>query len=185
MRGVVSLATALALPFTIADGSAFPHRDMIIFLSASVIIFTLVVQGSVLPWLIKRLALSYNPTLLYEDWNARVTAAREALNVLEKLSEADGPHRAALERICGHYSDRLESLGDGPNTPLVPSEIADGQLHPLVEAEHNVWQRVIDAERQAVIRLRKAFEISDDVMHDILRELDLLSTRFSASSPQH
>lgn len=179
MRGVVSLATALAIPLTLADGTPFPYRDEIIFLSVVVIIFTLVVQGLTLPWLIQRMTLSYNADLLLEEWIARATAAREALRVIGKLREELGPRAPALERIAGHYQDRLASLGDGPNTPLTPSENPDGTTHPLILAEKKIWSEVLAAERQAVLDLRRTFRISDDVMHEILRELDLLSSRFA------
>jgi len=53
MRGVVSLAAALALPLTISDGSAFPFRNLILFITFSVILMTLVVQGLTLPLLIR------------------------------------------------------------------------------------------------------------------------------------
>ncbi len=179
MRGVVSLATALALPFTLADGTAFPHRDLIIFLSVVVIIFTLVVQGLTLPWFIRKLTLTYNSNLLHEEWNARVNAAREAMRVLQEMTARDDVHQPALNRIISHYEDRLESLGDGPNTPLMNSEAAHAHHHPIVQAEHRIWDEVLQVEREAVLNLRKTFQISDDVMHDIVREMDMLANRFA------
>ena len=178
MRGVVSLATALAIPLTLADGSEFPHRDLLIFLSVVVIIFTLLAQGLTLPLLTRKLKLKYNNTLLHEDWNARVTAAREAMLVLENLKLSDDVHAPALNRIISHYEDRLESLGDGPNTPLTASEIPQAHAHPILQAENRIWDKVIEAEHRAILELRKNFQISDDVMHDIVREMDLLSARF-------
>ncbi|NBX02540.1 MAG: Na+/H+ antiporter [Alphaproteobacteria bacterium] len=116
MRGVVSLATALALPVAMWDGTPFPHRDLILFLALSVIVFTLVVQGLSLPWLLRRLTLTYEGKILYEDWFARVSAARMALEKIEDLQATGKAHAPALMRIKSHYEERLESLGDGPNT---------------------------------------------------------------------
>jgi len=179
MRGVVSLATALALPLTLANGEAFPHRDLIIFLSIVVIIFTLVVQGLTLPWFVQKLKLTYNPNLLFEEWNARKNAALEAMRILEGLTRRDDVHKPALNRIISHYEDRLESLGDGPNTPLVNSEAGHSHHHPILQAENRIWDEVLKAERATILKLRHTFQISDDVMHDIIREMDLLSNRFT------
>ena len=57
MRGVVSLASALAIPVTLADGKEFPERDLVLFISFMVILVTLVLQGLSLPWVIKKLNL--------------------------------------------------------------------------------------------------------------------------------
>lgn len=56
MRGIVSLAIAIGLPATLSDGSAFPQRNAIIFISVAVVLFTLIGQGLTLPWLVKKLA---------------------------------------------------------------------------------------------------------------------------------
>lgn len=56
MRGIVSLAIAIGLPATLSDGSAFPQRNIIIFISVVVVLFTLIGQGLTLPWLVKKLA---------------------------------------------------------------------------------------------------------------------------------
>ena len=179
MRGVVSLATALALPLTIADGSAFPHRDLIIFLSFSVILVTLVLQGVSLPWLIGKLQLIYEGSVLEERWEAQKEAAEVAMKKLGELAKNPSVQSAALERIISHYKDRLESLGDGPNTPLVFNKPPEKESYPLLQMENRIWKEVLDAEREAVICLRQRFRIGDDVMHDILGDIDLLHNRFA------
>jgi len=178
MRGVVSLATALALPLSVMDGSAFPHRDLILFLALAVIVFTLVVQGLLLPFIVRRLTLSYDSNALYEDWFARISAARRAMEKLEDIEFSGTAHSPALMRIKSHYQERIESLGDGPNTPLVPTETPDSMNHPILQAENRIWHEVLQVEREVLIGLRKAYQIGDDVLHDITRELDLLETRF-------
>jgi CPA1 family monovalent cation:H+ antiporter len=179
MRGVVSLATALALPVTMGWGPAFPYRDLITFLALSLIVFTLVAQGLSLPWLLRKLTLTFDPRILQEDWNARVSAARQALAKIDEVEKSGGAHSGALERIRAHYLARLESLGDGPNTPLFATEIPSSAEHPLVKEENRLWQDTLAIERDVVVGLRRAYAIGDDVMHDILRELDLLSARFA------
>jgi monovalent cation/hydrogen antiporter len=177
MRGVVSLATALALPLTVEGGAPFPHRDLIIFLAFSVILTTLVLQGLTLPWLVRTLALNYEGNLLQESWKAKKEAAESAMKRLRDLSEDCTIQSAALERIVSHYEDRLLMLGDGPNTPLNPK--APPENHPLVVTESRIWKEVLEAERDAVVGLRQGFAIGDDVMHEILRDIDLLHNRFA------
>lgn len=178
MRGVVTLALAFALPITLADGQPFPQRDLIIFLSTSVIIFTLVVQGLSLPWLTRTLRLSFEPKRMKEEWSARVSAARQAIARLEELEQLESVHMPALIRIREHYTERLESLGDGPNTPLRPGHGPSLMSHPLIQAENRLWAEVLRRERETLIAMRRNYTIGDDVMNNILRELDLLSSRF-------
>ncbi len=180
MRGVVSLAIALALPFTLDNGALFPHRDLIIFLAVVVIIATLVVQGITLPFLLKKLPLSFNPALLMEDWIARHTATKNALEKIKEICHISPEHESILSRLESFYTRRLELLGDGPNTPLRPTEIPDNDKHPTLLAENKVWQDIIDVERKTVVGMRKKFEISDSVMYDIVRDLDFLANRFKA-----
>jgi len=179
MRGVVSLATALALPLTIADGSAFPHRDLIIFLAFTFILVTLILQGLSLPWISRKLSLIYDATLLQEQWDARKEAVERALEKLNELRQDPSIQSAALERIHSHYNDRMLSLGDGPNTPLNSNEAPTAQNHPLVVMESRLWKDVLEAERMAVVCLRQNFKISDDVMHEILRDIDLLHNHYA------
>lgn len=179
MRGVVSLATALALPLTVADGTPFPHRDLIIFLAFSVILVTLVLQGLTLPWIMQRMGLVYDPKIIEEEWQAKKEAVESALKRLRELSEDCTIQSTALERILSHYQDRQSALGDGPNTPLNLKEPPAAYNHPLVVTESVIWKEVLEAERNAVIGLRQRFHISDDVMHEILRDIDLLHNRFA------
>lgn len=178
MRGVVTLALAFALPMTLADGSPFPMRDLIIFLSTSVILFTLVLQGISLPWLTSKLTLSFDPKRMHEEWYARVEAARSAVARLDELKGDDTVHLPALARIREHYTERLQSLGDGPNTPLHPDHAPGLMSHPLLQAENRLWSEVLGKERETLLAMRRAYTIGDDVLHDMLREMDLLSARF-------
>lgn len=181
MRGVVSLATALALPLTVADGSPFPYRDMIIFISFAVIVVTLVLQGITLPWLIKALPLTYDMQHLNEDWQARKEAADKAMARLQEIQfNDDDLGAAALKRIISHYCDRLRALGDGPNTPLDMKQQPVRETHPIIDAENRIWQDILEIERKTILDLRHDFKISDEVMHDILREIDLMDSRFTS-----
>lgn len=178
MRGVLTLALALALPLTLTNGEAFPMRDLIIFLSVSVIIFTLVIQGLSLPWLTRTLTLSFEPKRMHEEWIARMASATQALLRLEELEKQTNEPIPALLRIREHYNERLQSLGDGPHTPIHPDDAPKLKDHPLLMAENRLWAEVLRRERETLIGLRRAYTIGDDVMNDLLREMDLLASRF-------
>lgn len=180
MRGVVTLALALALPATLPDGTPFPYRDLILFLAVGVILITLVLQGITLPFITAALTLRFDPKRMQEEWLARVTATRKALAVLDELAHRDGVHVAALARIREHYQERLESLGDGPNTPITLTEDAKLGMHPNVLAENRIWQEVLRHERGVLLQMRREFTIDDEVMYDILREIDLRASSFHA-----
>lgn len=178
MRGVVTLALALALPLTLHNGEPFPYRDLIIFISTSMILLTLVLQGLTLPWLTRRLTLRYDDSRMQEEWLARINSTRKAIATLEHITNCEEVHRPALERIRAHYEERLESLGDGPNTPIHPGQSQSLLHHPLIIGENRIWHEALKTERHTVIELRHSFNISDDVMHDLLQEIDLMSRRF-------
>lgn len=174
MLGIVTLATALALPISVTGGEGFIYRDLIIFIAVCVILFTLVLQGLTMPWIIKKLKLSHDFTFSNELWQARKTATNEALKKLEEIKQIGSNHTEVLSRITAHYNDRTLSLGDGPFTSIG----GETYIHPVIESENYMWQQALNAERAAILKMRKNFEISDDVMHEVLRELDLLASRF-------
>ena len=183
MRGVVSLATALAIPLTVAHGENFPYRDLVLFISVCFIFFSLVVQGGTLPWLIGKLNLRYDPQWIQEDWKARHIATEGAMAAIKKLQALDGPDHPALTRIHSYYTQRLSVLGDGPHSPLSAedSDSEKGRLHehPVLIQERKIWKEVLESEREAILGLRREWKIGDEVMHDLLREIDMLAQRFA------
>lgn len=183
MRGVVTLALAAAIPLTLEGGAPFPYRDLIIFLAVSVILVTLVLQGITLPWLSSKLKLSFDPKRMQEEWLARKRTAWSAMETLNRIEREEGElFRPALARIRSHYQERIEALGDGPNTPLDPHQRPSLGSHPLVQAENRIWHEVLKSERDTVVTMRRQFTIDDDVMHEMLREMDLRANSFFYAS---
>ncbi|MDB6172140.1 MAG: Na+/H+ antiporter, partial [Chthoniobacteraceae bacterium] len=107
MRGVDSLATALALPFITATSAPFPGRDTIIFISFVVILCTLVLQGLTLPILIRLLKVERDGKADCEEHVARVAANQAALGYLERLAESDAQHGEQLTLLQAQYHERL------------------------------------------------------------------------------
>ena len=108
MRGVVSLAAALAVPLTLSNGSPFPGRDYILFVTFCVILATLVLQGLSLPALIHRLGVMDDGLANLEERTARLKANEAAVAY---LAEVDGQFPPELvERLRAEYDDRIRQL---------------------------------------------------------------------------
>jgi monovalent cation/hydrogen antiporter len=170
MRGVVALATALALP-TIAAGRPFQQRELLIALTFAVILTTLVLQGLSLPLLIRRLGVVDDGTAVREETLARFQAARAALEHLDGLIEHDRLDSAVAAGLRKTYAKRVEHLAahlDGTATQwhgVRPRNIRDAK------------RELIDVERRTIIDMRNNNDINDAVLRRIQRELDLDDVR--------
>jgi CPA1 family monovalent cation:H+ antiporter len=174
MRGVVALAAAISLPETLADGQPFPQRDLIIFLTFSVILVTLVLQGLTLPPLIRALRLAGAEGPDCEEGEARRQMIEAALVQLDSLRQADLAGTAEVyEDIEQHYRHRLVDLKE---------EEADEQ-DAAHRAHHRLFRDVsrdlLRIERATAIRLRNEGHINDEVLRQLEYELDLSETRMS------
>jgi CPA1 family monovalent cation:H+ antiporter len=170
MRGAVSLAAALAIPLTIDSGAPFPGRELIIFLASCVILATLVLQGLTLPLLIKLVGLEEDGAAAKEEAKARIRAAESALARLDQFVEAGEIREDTAERIRGLYNFRADRFRERLDDDR--SEIEERS-----QAFQQVRRELLRAEEQAVLELRRAGVISDDVMHRILRDLALEELR--------
>lgn len=151
MRGIVTLAAALALP----DGgpeSVFPHRDLIVFCAFCVVLVTLVIQGMTLGPLLRYLGLRDDGSVERELNIARVETARAALNALEK-QEPEG----AAELLRREYQARIH-----PEQTHEPASLAALQ------------RRAVKAQRDALMDLRAREVIGDDAFHAAEEEIDLV-----------
>ncbi len=171
MRGAVSLAAALALPLTTHAGAHFPDRELLIFLTFAVILGTLVIQGLTLPGLIRLLRLEDDGVGEKEDAKARIYAAEAALKRLDELADEAWVREATAERLRGLYTfrrDRFRSRFD-PD--------ADGSIEERSADYQRLRRELLDAERRAVLELRRSGRIDDDVMRGVVRDLDLEDLR--------
>jgi CPA1 family monovalent cation:H+ antiporter len=168
MRGIVSLALALALPLTLADGSPFPQRATVIALSFAVILVTLVVQGLSLPLVIRALGLGRDDTDLREEREALIQASQAAIARLAEIDNTVIVHPQLLERVRGPYEERLTRL---------TAEAHDDPECRLTEGEAAAFRRLrsdaLAAERTAVVALRNQGKVSEEVLHRVQEALDL------------
>jgi monovalent cation/hydrogen antiporter len=167
MRGVVSLASALALPLVLANGQAFPQRDLIIFLTSSVILVTLVFQGLTLPLLIRWLKVEDDGGSEREENKARLIAAQAAQARLQELASEYGMKAEVLERINRRYENRVR---------LFSGRYHDNQ-DEAIEKHFTGFGKLeldlLETEQAALIKLRNDEVINDEVLRTVQRDLDL------------
>jgi len=169
MRGVVSIAAALALPAALPDGSAFPQRSVIIFLTFSVIFATLVLQGVTLPPLIRALRLAGTAGPSCEETEARRIILEAAIEHLRIAMTADaGKSQEVYIDLIRHYEQRLAAIRPADDAQPEPTE-HDRYVELSLEA--------LRVERETAIGLRDDGRISDEVLRHIETELDLAETR--------
>lgn len=172
MRGVVSLAAALALPLTLPGGVSFPARDMILFLTFSVIVATLVLQGLSLMPLLRWLHVVDPGAAEREERRAKLEAARAAIARLEELASEDGRDAEHLDRLRWRYEQRARRLA-------VDSDLPEEEMCAAVSGSYERLRReLLRAERDIIRRLRDEGVIGDEVLLRIDRELDLEEARF-------
>ena len=175
MRGVVSLAAAFALPLTLSDGNSFPGRNYILFLTFSVILTTLVLQGLSLPLLIRKLGITYDGEADEEERRARVEANEAAIELIGKLRASGEFSTDTVDRLRAEYDERLEQLQlCAENPDDCRGEIATPQYQRL-------QRKALRVERQTIIRLRNERVINDDALRHIQRDLDLAEARLTGS----
>jgi CPA1 family monovalent cation:H+ antiporter len=174
MRGVVSLAAALALPAVLADGSPFPQRNLIVFLTFCVIFVTLVLQGITLPPLIRALGLAGAAGPNCEEEEARRIVIQAAVSHLEESKGKDKNEAAAIyDDLARHYHQRLATL---QSSAANAEEKADHDRHVELSLE------ALRVERETAIRLRDEGRINDEVLRRIERELDLNESRIAGDA---
>jgi CPA1 family monovalent cation:H+ antiporter len=176
VRGIVSLAAALAIPFATSSGEPFPYRDLILFLTFSVIFITLVLQGLMLPWVIKKLGLSQagrreREIKKTEEYKARTEAVEAARERLDQLAAERNLSPDVIEAVRAQHHDRLEHLAHG--------SAGDGSVRKHGEHHDEVERLLITAERTRINDLFRHGKLQDESRRRIERELDLREAHLS------
>jgi CPA1 family monovalent cation:H+ antiporter len=175
MRGVVALAAAISLPRALQDGSPFPQRNLIIFLTFCVIFVTLVFQGLSLPFFIRRLGLASAVVKNPEEERARYAMIEAALAYLEHARELDeagfAPVYKDLIRIQKHHLNLL------PGDRTVETGYTPEDYVRYRELTKNI--RAL--QRAALLNMRNHNKINDEVLRRLEQELDLFEMRYASS----
>jgi Na+/H+ antiporter len=173
MRGGVSLAAALAVPLVTDTGESFPARDLILFLTFSVILATLVLQGLSLGGLIRSLRLRGDEEAdALVELKGRLKAAQAALDRIEQIYNDEQVPLDAQERMREHYEERIRRYGAGLQAGGTSEAYAESS------AAWRNWRReLLTAEREAIVSMRDRGQLPPEIMRRIQRDLDLEEAR--------
>ncbi|MGL5168168.1 MAG: Na+/H+ antiporter [Afipia sp.] len=169
IRGVVSLAVALAVPLTLPNGEEFPYRDLILFVTFGVVFVTLVGIGLTLPLVVKLLGLSKHGQLeAIHEREAEIAARREILKKargsLNKIIKDRNLPESLARFLEARHETRMRALPDPPRE--------DGQFTPATQGASLV-REIINIERTYLHKLLRDGKITDETRRRIERDLDL------------
>jgi monovalent cation/hydrogen antiporter len=171
IRGGISLAAALAIPTSLANGLPFPRRNEILILTFAVILVTLVIQGLSLPCLLRWLHFPADGAERAEENRARETIAAVALQFLASTTKEDETYRRAVRHLQDSYQNRAEGLDLAHKARQNNPETT--YLHQVDSLE----RELIRLQRTALIDLRDRGTISDAVLRRFQVLLDLEEAR--------
>ena len=164
MRGVVSLAAAIAVPETLPNGEPFPLRDLVILLTFGIVFVTLVGQGLTLPALIRTLRLKSDTSGETEVELAREAMRRAAIKAIDKLVAEHGLPAHEAVAVKRFFNSRAKQRSDSALSP---------------DSETRLWLGAATAQREALISLWRKGELGDDVLTRLEREIDLAEARLA------
>lgn len=177
MRGVVSLATAMALPFTLGNARAFPQRDIILFITFIVILVTLLGQGLTLPWLIRLLHIAPGIEEENEERKLRLLVAKKALAYINNEFYGQGIDKQVSEEVRKLYELRISWINGKAFTSR------EGSEHGL-SPEETYLEKVVKAQlvltgykRQLLVKLYREGSYSAANIRRLEKELDMDESR--------
>ena len=178
VRGAITLAGVLTLPLLLPNGEAFPARDLVIFLAAAVILFSLVGASVLLPRLLHGLELPKDDSERREEDLARKLSAKAALAAVERARQQLVANQStglvqlyndAAARVSLLYQRNLEK-GEGPDSD--PEKVKR-----MEQAYRSLRSAGLGAEREELFRLTRRGQISEELSRKLIRNLDLLESR--------
>jgi CPA1 family monovalent cation:H+ antiporter len=174
LRGIVSLAAALALPLNDAQGAPFPQRAPIIFITFCIIVITLVGQGLSLIPLLRWLKIEDGEDTAAYETKVRIKALEAGLKRLESLAESANvdEEREPVARAIAEYRNRIDHL----SRHVTPGHDDES---PESRYDHRIQEEALAAERHAIAQLRDEGKIPDEIFRKVQYDLDLASTRLT------
>ena len=168
VRGAVSLAAALALPYTLSSGEAFPNRDLILFIAFSTILITLVGTGLVLPTVVRWLGVAKDGRSEHvAEHEAEIAARREALAAALTSLDAMTDDRELSDEVVKLLRARHEIRAN-----QLPDSL-DPEKHDVSATGTQLTRELISAERKFIHGLLRDGKITDETRRRIERDLDL------------
>jgi Na+/H+ antiporter len=170
MRGVVSLASALAIPLTLSTGIAFPYRSLILFITFTVILATLILQGLSLPFLLRWLKLETHENDVQQENTLRYKLAIAVIDYLER----NCPTEIAEIPVFARVKSRYERMAELANKSL----LADDDLPPsFMKTYRDMLLEIIRVRRDALKKMHRDNIFADHLIRAKERELDLEEAR--------
>lgn len=176
MRGVVSLASALAIPIYISSGQHFPHRNLILFITFVVILITLVVQGLSLPWLIKLVNLDGNSSEIPEETQIeaiRYRLVKEEIQLLKTKYAEELENNNTVKAINISLKRSLEATSTNLDSE---SKIKIANERGLYK---KVMQDLIDVRRTMIYDMMSEKDYDDEILRALEHNLDLEESRLN------
>lgn len=164
MRGVVSLAAALAIPVALEDGTAFPHRSLILFITFMVILLTLLIQGLTLPYFIKRSRLfeiTNDPTGEEALKKLKQGLQQHTYQHLKSKHEDEFKDHAGLQKLLQHWEAKINAADD---------KWMNGQTKEL-------YLQMLESQRQYLVEQNKDIKVDEDLIRLQLYQIDLEEER--------
>ncbi|MDD2060348.1 Na+/H+ antiporter [Pseudomonas sp. GD03860] len=182
VRGAVTLAGVMSVPLLISAGTAFPERDLLIFIAAGVILLSLVSACVALPVLLRGVPKSPDDTLRQEAKDAWRRTAEAAIHALEaeELAEPGVPQDAAQAalaaelkaRLMAEYRHQLDTFNDNAEAQALAEQ--------MDQLERRLRLRALRAQRLELYKLHRHHQVGDDVVREVLGELDLSEANLGA-----
>ncbi|MYS57160.1 Na+/H+ antiporter [Streptomyces sp. SID6013] len=179
-RGAISMALALSVPTAVEDGTPFPDRPVIVFVTSGVIVITLVVQGLLLPGVVRWARLPADTATAEERLLAEATATEEAYRALEETAARLGTDPQITERTRREYESHLRVVRAGGS-----EQDADEHADILRQDRQYTDLRLalLERKRATVLRLRDEQTIDDTVLVQVQRRLDIEEIRLTGHEP--
>ncbi|MBZ0244640.1 MAG: Na+/H+ antiporter [Cyclobacteriaceae bacterium] len=169
-RGVVSLATALAMPLALSNGDAFPERSLILFLAFVVILVTLVIQGLSLPLLIKLLGVKSDEVHTDEEVKLRLLMATNAINFIDN-DLSDSMSRELKMQIKSRYTEIVHFLSKELEMKTERKAI-NKRRSPHSSHLYEAQSKITSLQRNLLIGFHKDPSYTQSIIRQLERELD-------------
>ncbi|WP_419994180.1 Na+/H+ antiporter [Streptomyces boninensis] len=174
MRGVATVALALAVPLSIHDGKDFPAREWILFIAFAVVLFTLVVQGLTLPWLVQKLGVSADSAAEHDlERQLAIRATKAAKRRLKEIQQVEELPDEVAQRLVS----RIHELGVRISPEILDDERRAAAKDRMKRAKHmqSIQAEMMSAARHEVLSARSEPGTDPEVVDRVLRQLDVRS----------
>jgi len=180
MRGVVSLAAALSIPLSIA-GEAFPHRNLILFITFIVILVTLVLQGLTLPWLIRKVKIEDRFSPISEEKQELIIQKKIAQYSLQFLEEKHNKDWTGTDHLANLRS-RLQIDFDVLSKEL---EVAEAPNSEALREFHVFYLELLEHQRQLLNKMNRHSEFDEELIRKYLALVDLEEHKMTEKNRFH